>query len=77
MKGLILVGIGTTAIIGGIIIKKLKEIHNEIIFIEENHCNIYKTRKEYYKELHLKNWAIIGSFFCLRAKNILHYENKS
>ena len=63
MKGLILVGIGTTGIIGGIIIKKLKDIHNEIIFIEENHCNIYRTRKEYYKELHSKNWAVIGSFF--------------
>ena len=68
MKGLILVGIGTTGIIGGIIIKKLKDIHNEIIFIEEYHCHIYKTRKEYYKELRLKNWVIIGSFFLSSRK---------
>lgn len=63
MKTLIGISIGTTCIIGGIIIKKLKDIHDEIIFIEENHCGFYTTAKEYYKKLHSKKWAIIGSFF--------------
>ena len=48
MKGLLAISIVTTCVIGGIIIKKLKDIHEEIIYFEDAK-SIHYSKKEYSK----------------------------
>ena len=55
MKGLITISIGVTCVIGGIVIKKLKDIHEEIKYFEYAkgvlHCkkDYERIDKEYWK----------------------------
>lgn len=56
MKGLISIGICTTCVIGGIIIKKLNDIHNEVKHFEYAK-GVLHNYKEYRKIMNKKTEA--------------------